>query len=58
MVDSEADSVGSELFDVLVGLTAGGAVTIVRGSQEMNVRGSQEMNGFLAWTAVARAAQS
>ncbi len=40
-VDSEADPGGSELFDMLVGLTSGEALIIMRGTQEMN--------GFLAW---------
>jgi hypothetical protein len=40
-VDSEADSGGSELFDMLVGLTEGEAFTIVRGTQEMN--------GYITW---------
>ena len=41
MIDSEADVAGSDLFDMLVGLTSGDALTIVRGTEGMN--------GFLAW---------
>ncbi len=41
LVDTDVDSSGSELFDVLVGLTAGEAVTVVRGAEGMS--------GSLAW---------
>ncbi len=40
-VDTGVDADGTELFDILVGLTAGEAMTIVRGTDEMN--------GYLAW---------
>ncbi len=41
MIDSEADVAGSDLFDMLVGLTSGEALTIVIGTEGTK--------GFLAW---------
>jgi hypothetical protein len=41
MVDSEADPDGSELFDVLVGLTVGEAIA--------TGRSTEKKNGCLAW---------
>ena len=41
VVDSGGDADGSELFDTLVALTSGEALTIVRGTDKMN--------GFFAW---------
>ena len=36
LVDSEVESNGSELFDLLVGLTSGEAITVVKGTEDMN----------------------
>jgi len=41
VVDNGVDAEGSELFDTLVALTSGEALTIVRGTNKMN--------GFFAW---------
>ena len=41
LVDTDVDLNGSELFDMLVALTAGEALTIVRGTEAMN--------GYLPW---------
>ena len=41
LVDSEVEPNGSELFDLLVSLTGGEAITVVKGAEDMN--------GFVAW---------